>query len=823
MNSLDDKKLKPSQLEKKWLKIWEKQDWARGVDFDKKRKKKYVLVEFPYPSGEGLHIGHAFTMTGVDIYARKQRMSGSNVLFPMGWDSFGLPAENYALRTGTSPQRATRKNIANFRRQMKRMAFSFDWEREINTTDPDYYHWTQWIFIQLFKAGLTYKKEMPINWCPACKIGLANEEVVNGACERCGAPVSRKNLSQWIVKITNYADRLITGLEKTVFIEKVKAAQINWIGKTQGATIDYPVVGTKRVISCYTTRPDTNFGATFVVIAPENEMVMKLTTKENEKAVKEYIKQAKRKSDLERTELEKEKTGVFTGSYALNRLTGKKMPIYVSDFVVLTAGTGVVVGVPAHDERDFQFAKKYHLEIIPVVKPKGNEQWNFTKKPFVDIDKAVVFNSAFLNGLPTLKAKEKIIDYLVKKGWGRRATNYHLRDWIFSRQHYWGEPIPMIYCQKCGWRPVPEEQLPVKLPDVEKYQPTETGESPLANIKDWVATKCPQCGGKARRETDTMPNWAGSDWYFLRYIDPKNKKAIADMKKMKYWLPVDIYIGGDEHNTLHLLYSRFIYQFLHDIGAVPKEYPEPYYKRLSHGVILGADGQRMSKSRGNVIIPDQIWQKYGVDALRTYLAFMGPFEGTMAWNEKALKGVVRFLEKMRRVVAGSKRSSATKASRNKEMALHRLVKKVGDDLDRFQFNTALAAMMKFLNQQERQNENLGVEEGKILTQLIAPFAPYLAEEQWEELGGKGSVHASAWPAVDEKRLVPQKVPVIVQVDGRLRMVIKAERIKSRAKNYLENKAKQNPRVVKYLEGKKVAKVVFVPGRLINFVTKKRKR
>jgi len=840
---MKDRKIDFKKIESKWQKNWEKESLYRVVDGDKKREKKYVLVEFPYPSGSGLHVGHAFTMTGADVYARKKRMEGNNVLFPMGWDAFGLPTENYAIRTGIKPQLATEQNTANYRRQMKKMAFSFDWQREVNTTDPTYYKWTQWIFIQLFKHGLAYKKEMPINWCPSCKTGLANEEVIDGKCERCGAGVSRRNLSQWIVKITDYADRLLEGLEKTAFIEKVKAAQINWIGKTQGVTIDYPVMGMEKTISCYSTRPDTNFGATFIVIAPEHEMVMELTTEKNEKAVREYIKQAKKKSELERTELEKEKTGVFTGSYALNRLTGKKMPIYVSDFVVLTAGTGIVVGVPAHDERDFQFAKKYRLEITPVVKPKGGKKWDFNKRPFANTDKAVVFNSRFLNGLPALEAKEKIIDYLVKKGWGKRAINYHLRDWIFSRQHYWGEPIPMIYCEKCGWQPVPEDQLPVKLPDVEKYQPTDTGESPLANIKDWVETKCPKCEGKARRETDTMPNWAGSDWYFLRYIDPKNKKAIADMEKMKYWLPVDIYIGGDEHNTLHLLYSRFIYQFLHDIGAVPKKYSEPYYKRLSHGVILGSDGFRMSKSRGNVVNPDEIWEKHGVDALRMYMMFMGPFEGTMVWNENALRGIERFLKRFDRGTrwlinqAKSHELKCVPAENNTEFLpeLHKTIKKVGGDVDKCQFNTAIAALMTFLNfihnevikesvkpLDKRADHRYFISKKgnlKKIIQLLAPFAPYLAEELWEKLGEKNSVHISEWPEFDPKYLVEDETEIVVQINGKLRGTVRLNSKTAKSESEAVKKAKDNFKVAKYLEDKQIVKTIFVPGKLINFVIK----
>jgi len=802
-----------SKVEEKWQKSWQGNNPSRADDFSKK-EKKYVLVEFPYPSGSGIHIGHAFTMTGADVYARKKRMDGFNVLFPMGWDAFGLPTENYAIKTGMSPKLATKQNTDNFRTQMKKMAFSFDWEREVNTTDPDYYKWTQWIFIQLFKKGLAFKEEKPINWCPSCKTGLANEEVVDGRCERCGAGASKKNLSQWVVKITDYADRLIEGLDKTAFVEKVKAAQVNWIGKSSGVTIDYPVVESDLVVSCYSTRPDTNFGATFVVIAPEHELVDKLTTKDNKESVRKYQQQAKKKSELERTELEKDKTGVFTGSFCLNRLTGKKLPIYVSDFVVLTAGTGIVVGVPAHDERDFQFAKKYDLEIIPVIKPKNGKDWDYEKGSFTDIDDAVVYNSDFLNELPVLEAKEKIIDYLVDKGWGKRATNYHLRDWIFSRQHYWGEPIPMVNCPKCGWQPVAEKDLPVVLPEVEKYQPTDTGESPLANIADWVETVCPNCGGRARRETDTMPNWAGSDWYFLRYIDPKNNKALADKEKLAYWMPVDIYVGGDEHNTLHLLYSRFVYQFLHDLGVVPKQIPEPYYWRLSHGVILGPDGQRMSKSRGNVVNPDQVCKKFGIDATRTYMMFMGPFEATIVWNENALKGVVRFLEKFHRFVSQAKRGETDKKSK---AVINKMIEKVGSDLDKLQFNTAVAAMMEGLNTLIEKNQTVSVKDLKTLVSLLAPFAPYLSEQLWESLKGEGSVHQALWPKPDKSAFADEEVEIVVQVNGKLRGSIKLSSSESKDQEKIETLAKNDSKIGQHLEGKKIVKTIFVPARLVNFV------
>jgi len=808
MNKRDFKK-----QENKWQPVWESEGWYKAVDFEKKKKKKYVLVEFPYPSGEGLHIGHAFTMTGADVYARFNRMRGFNVLFPMGWDAFGLPTENYAIKTGIQPQLATKNNTDNFRRQMKKLAFSFDWEREVNTTDPDYYAWTQWIFIQLFKKGLAYKEEKPINWCPSCKIGLANEEVIDGKCERCGAESFKKNLSQWIVKITDYAEQLISGLEKTNFVPKVRAAQINWIGRSEGARVKFKLQGKfkGKELEVFTTRPDTLWGSTFMVVAPEHWLAQKL--KGSNEKIRKYIKAAGQKSELERAELEKEKIGVFSGVYALNPVNGEKIPVWISDFVLISYGTGAIMAVPAHDERDHAFAKKYQLPIIPVVKPK--KKWDFSKAAYVDVDKGEMINSGFINGLKPSEAIKKTIAFLVKKKVGKKAVDYHLRDWIFSRQHYWGEPIPMINCSKCGWQPVEEKDLPIKLPEVEKYEPTDTGESPLANIKDWVNTTCPKCGGKAKRETDTMPNWAGSDWYFLRYTDPKNKKALADMKNLQYWMPVDIYVGGDEHNTLHLLYSRFIYQFLHDLGVIPKSIPEPYYWRLSHGVILGEDGARMSKSKGNTIEPDKLWQKHGVDTLRVYMMFMGPFEGTMAWNDNALKGVVRFLDRFSAFIT----SNREKGSKQVKFALNKLIKKVTADLSTCQFNTSIAAMMGFLNQAEKENWKLEKKEKQTLVKLLAPFAPYLTEELWEEVGGKGRVHWSAWPKVEEKYLRQEKVKIIVQVNGKLRGMVEIKSDKAKEQKQVEAQAKKDPKVAKYLKEKKIVKTIFVPSRLVNFVVK----
>jgi len=825
------KKYLPNEIEPKWQAKWEEAKLYQAIDFDKK-PKKYILIEFPYPSGERLHVGHGRSYCALDAYSRKLRMEGFNVLYPIGWDAFGLPAENYAIKTGINPNITTKKNIANSRKQAKRWGLSFDWEREIDTTDPKYYKWTQWIFIQMFEKGLAYKEETPVGWCPACKIVLANEEIVGGQCERCGHEAERKMQSQWILKITEYAQRLLDDLKEVNYLPKIRIQQENWIGRTEGVTIDYPVLDSDKIVSCYSTRPDTNFGATFIVIAPEHPMVLELTTQENLGKIKNYIKQSLKKSELERTELEKEKTGVFTGSYALNRLTKKKMPIWVSDFVVLTAGTGIVVGVPAHDERDWQFAKKYGLEIIPVIKPKKGK-WDFEKGPFTDLDEAIVFNSDFLDGLPALEAKEKIIDYLVKKEWGKRAVNYHLRDWIFSRQHYWGEPIPMINCQKCGWVAVPEKDLPVELPYIEKYKPTKTGESPLAVVKDWVETKCPECGGPGKRETDTMPNWAGSNWYYLRYIDPKNDKELANRKKLDYWMPVDLYNGGMEHTTLHLLYSRFIYKFLADIKVVPDK--EPYARRHSHGVVLGPDGRKMSKSLGNVVNPDEIVKEYGADTFRLYEMFMGPFEQMIPWSHEGVQGCYRFLKKVWQLYQSPRhlRGGRMDSSEVNDLSikLHQTIKKVTEDLNKLKFNTAVAAMMEFSNAW-MQKGNLSKTDAELFLRLLAPFAPHITEELYYQLdpkpyreatssaytlGAKYSIHQQPWPKFDPKLTREEKVEIVIQVNGKLRDRLKLESQKAGEQETVENLAKESEKVKKYLQGKKVKKTIFVPGKLINFV------
>ena len=782
-------------------------------------KKLYVLAEFPYPSGSGLHIGHAFTYTGGDVYARFQRMQGRNVLFPMGWDAFGLPTENYAIRTGQNPRDVTRTNTRNYREQMEAMGFSFDWSREVNTTDPEYYKWTQWIFIKLFEQGLAYKAEMPINWCPSCKVGLANEEVIDGHCERCGTEVTRRNISQWVVRITQYADRLISGLEQTEFIEKVKAAQVHWIGRSEGAKIRFPIDQHKDTLEVFTTRPDTLWGCTFMVIAPEHELVTEVM---DQPGVAEYVERSKKKSDLERAEESRPKEGVFSGLRAHHPATGQELPIWISDFVLPGYGTGAIMAVPAHDERDHQFAVKYGLPIQPVILPDADAEWDVSSTAYSGVEGTMV-NSGPLDGLTPSEAIPASIDWLVRENRGERAVSYHLRDWIFSRQHYWGEPIPMIYCQECGWNPVAEDQLPVLLPDVERYEPTETGESPLATIPGWVDVRCPNCGGPARRETDTMPNWAGSDWYFLRFCDPHNDHALADMAKLRYWMPVDVYIGGDEHNTLHLLYSRFIYLFLHDLGVVPPEYPEPYRKRLSHGVILGPDGQRMSKTRGNVIVPQEYVERYGADSLRVYLLFLGPYDATMAWNERALLGVKRFLDRFTRFVrdhAGGGQESGPRV----KAAVNRMGQQVAEDTASFKYNTAIAHMMETLNtlqalveSREGQHESVADRDLRTFSQILAPYAPFTAESCWQLAGGEHSVHKTRWPVYDPGLELEELVTIAIQVNGKLRGTVAVPQQTTEAE--ICQLAEAEPGVAKFLMDKNITKVIYVPLRTMNFVVK----
>ena len=806
-------------IEPKWEKKWEEEKVFQAVDFDKK-PKKYILVEFPYPSGERLHVGHAFAFTGTDILARYFRMKGFNVLFPMGWDAFGLPAENYAIKTGINPMVTTEENIRNSKKQAKRWGLSFDWNRELSTADSKYYKWTQWIFLQWYKKGLTEKKEMPINWCPACKIGLANEEVVGGKCERCGAEVSRRTIKQWVVKITAYADRLIEGLKNTDFIEKVKAAQTNWIGRSEGALIKFTIYNLQftnnkeeNFIEAFTTRPDTLYGATFMVLSPEHEQVKNIKNEE----VKNYVEAARKKSDLERTELNKEKTGVFSGLYAINPVTGKEIPIWISDFVLSSYGTGAIMAVPAHDGRDFAFAKKFGLPIMPVIKPFFAEategKWDFNKAAYTEVEKGITVNSPEWNGLKPAEAIKKATLWIEKNNIGKKSVSYHLRDWIFSRQHYWGEPIPIVYCDKCGEVPVREDQLPIELPKVEKYKPTDSGESPLAAVSFWVNTECPKCNGPAKRETDTMPNWAGSDWYFLRYIDPSNNKSLVDLEKAKYWLPVDVYVGGDEHNTLHLLYSRFTYQFLRDIGAVPQEIPEPYYKRLSHGVILGKDGQRMSKSRGNVINPDEAVEAFGADSLRMYLMFMGPFDYTMAWNQESLEGCYRFLKRVWNLFTELNQTEAD--DQTLLIKLNQTIKKVGEDIGETKFNTAIAALMELLN--EISGKKLGKPSlGKFLL-LLAPFAPHLTEELWEKLDNQFSIHQQSWPEYNPDLIAEEVVTIAIQINGKLRGTAEFQSAKTKDQKEVERIVKGNDKIKKYFEGQEIKRTIFVPGKLINFV------
>jgi leucyl-tRNA synthetase len=790
----------PSEVEPKWQKKWQTANLYQAVDFDKKRKKQYLLVEFPYPSGEGLHVGHCRSYSALDTLARKKRMEGFNVLFPIGWDAFGLPTENYALKTGIHPIEATKKNVANIKRQCQSMGFSFDWNREINTTNPKYYKWTQWIFLKVFEKGLAYQAEIPINWCPSCKIGLANEEVVNGKCERCETSVEKTERKQWMLKITAYAERLLKDLGKVDYLPKIKAQQINWIGRSEGVTIKFGE------IKVFTTRVDTIFGVTAIVVAPEHPLVVELLKKGKSEEIKSYVEQAKKKSELERTELAKEKTGVFTGLYCLNPVNNEKVPIWVGDYVVAAYGGGAVMVVPAHDYRDYDFAKRYGLEIREVI--SGGD---ISQEAFVDYGKLV--NSGQFNGLKSQEAIKKITEWLVKKKLGKKNVAYKLRDWVFSRQHYWGEPIPIIHCQKCGVVPVPENDLPVELPYVKKYQPTGTGESPLAVIKEWVEVKCPKCGGPGKRETDTMPNWAGSNWYFLRYLDPENDKEFAGRKKIDYWMPVDLYNGGMEHTTLHLLYSRFIYKVLFDLGFVPDS--EPYKRRHSHGMVLAEDGRKMSKSFGNVVNPDDIINKFGADTLRLYEMFMGPFEQIINWNTDGVEGCWRFLNRVWRLVKENVKKQKTPPGLL--IKLHQTIKKVTDDLEEMKFNTAVASMMEFIN--DWTGKFLNPKEGELFVRTLAPFAPHLAEELWcEVLTKKFSVHQQDWPKYEPKLIKEEKTTVIIQINGKLRSQIQLETTQVKNQEKVQGLAEKQENVIKYLQGKKVKKVVFIPGRIINFVT-----
>jgi leucyl-tRNA synthetase len=835
----DNSQYDPKKIEPKWQKAWEERRLFEARDFDKK-KKFYILIEFPYPSGAGLHVGHVRSWSAMDAYARIRRLMGYNVLYPIGWDAFGLPAENYAIKTGTHPSKIVAQNIAYFKDQIKRLGLSFDWSREINTTDPAYYKWTQWIFLQFLKHGLAYRAQVPVNWCPSCKTNLADEEVnPDGTHERCGTQTEKRLQRQWLLSITKYADRLIEDLRLVDYPPLVAQQQINWIGRKEGINISYPVEGLDYELVCFTTRPDTNFGATFIAISPEHPLVEKILAgklaKEKREEIEAYIAAFKKKTSIKRLAEAGRKTGVKTPFSAVNRLNNKRLEIWISDFVLSEVGTGAVVGVPAHDRRDYEFAKAYDLPIVQVVRPAGKADFSLPYE-----GEGIVLNSDFLTGLSTGEAREKIMDYLEEKGWGKRSLVYHLRDWIFSRQHYWGEPIPVVYCANCAKRkpadspvnlletingveyaivPVPEKDLPVLLPYVEKYEPAGTGESPLSQISSWVNTNCPVCGGAARRETDTMPNWAGSNWYFLRYLDPHNEKALADRAKMEYYMPVDIYQGGIEHTTLHLLYSRFVYKFLYDIGVVPTR--EPYAKRRVHGIVLGPDGRKMSKSFGNVVNPDEIANKYGADTLRVYEMFMGPFSQTIAWSEEGVEGCYRFL---RRVFDTCLKKTTSKSDKALLSLLHKTIDKVSRDVEQLKFNTAIASLMEFRNAWQEAEGGLSVEHTEKFLLLLYPFAPHIAEELWLRIN-KGDFSSwqdllatKTWPSSDKRLLVEEEATIVVQVNSRVREILNISSEKANDKEFVENQAKSLTNIRKYLEGKKIQKTVFVPGKVLNFVT-----
>jgi len=795
-----------SAIERRWQKKWDEADCFRAKQ-DFSLPKYYTLVEFPYPSGQGLHVGHPRPYTALDIVSRKKRMQGFNVLFPMGWDAFGLPTENYAIKNKIHPKLVTANNVARFKSQLKALGLSFDWSREINTTDPSYYKWTQWIFLQLFKAGLAYKKEMAVNFCTSCKVVLANEEVVNGVCERCGSAVIRKVKSQWMLKITEYANKLIDGLDGLDFIERVKTQQINWIGRSYGAEIDFATT-TGDKLRVYTTRCDTLFGATYMVIAPEHAFVEK--NKEiisNYDEVVAYKEQAARKSDFERTELVKDKTGVeLLGVKAINPANGKEIPIFISDYVLAGYGTGAIMAVPAHDERDWDFAKKFNLPIIEVVAGGNVEEAAFT-----DVATGVLVNSGFISGLEVEQAKKKMIEFLETNGIGEAKVNFKLRDWVFSRQRYWGEPIPVVNCEKCGWVAIPESELPLELPDVESYEPTETGESPLALMTDWLKCKCPNCGGDATRETDTMPQWAGSSWYFLRYCDPNNNEALASREALEYWMPVDWYNGGMEHTTLHLLYSRFWAKFLYDIDIVPVS--EPYAKRTSHGMILGENGEKMSKSRGNVVNPDDIIRDYGADTMRLYEMFIGDFEQAAPWNPQSIKGCKRFLERFYNLLEMAKGEGVTPKL---EKHIHRLIKKVTSDIDAMKFNTAIAAMMATINTIYEVG-TITCDELATLAKLLSPFAPHLAEEVYSSLGHEDLVSVAEWPEYDESKTIDDTIEMPVQINGKVRSVIGVPN--GADKDTILGIVKADEKISEAISGKTIIKEIVVPGKIINIVVK----
>lgn len=799
----------PNAIEKKWQKIWdENKTFHSEIDHDK--EKFYGLVEFPYPSGQGLHVGHPRPYTALDVVSRKRRLEGYNVLYPMGWDAFGLPTENYAIKNKIHPAKVTEDNIKNFKTQLKSIGFSFDWDREVNTTNPDYYKWSQWIFIQLYKHGLAYKHEMSVNWCPSCQVGLANEEVVDGKCERCGTEVVHKMKNQWMLKITEYADRLIDDLDDVDYEDRIKAQQINWIGRSKGANVDFALNNADYKLTVYTTRPDTIFGVSYMVISPEHPMLEEFKEKiTNFDEVTAYQDEARKKSDFERAELNKDKTGVMLdGISAINPLSGKEIPIWVSDYVLMSYGTGAIMAVPAHDSRDYEFAKTFDMPIIPVYQTENEEEL-----PLTDINKGISINSDFLNGLNATDAKKKAIEYIEENKLGEATTNFKLRDWVFSRQRYWGEPIPMIYCQEHGWNPVDESELPIKLPEVETYEPTATGESPLSEIEDFVNTTCPVCGGPAKRETDTMPQWAGSSWYYLRYMDPHNKEAIASKEALDYYSPVDWYNGGMEHTTLHLLYSRFWHKFLYDIGIVPTK--EPYQKRTSHGMILGEDHQKMSKSRGNVVNPDDIIRDYGADTLRTYEMFIGDFGSTAIWSDEGVRGCRKYLERVYNMLEMVE--DGENYSKDLEVTIHQTIKKVSDDYENLKFNTAIASLMSLSNDM-RSKGTITKADFKTYITLLNPVAPHLTEELWELAGFDGKLNETAWPSYDEKKLVLDEFEMPVQVNGKMRG--KVLMAMDASKDDAIAAAKSDNNVSGHLEGKEIKKIIYVPGKILNIVVGK---
>ncbi|NLZ81263.1 MAG: leucine--tRNA ligase [Clostridiales bacterium] len=795
----------PKKIEKKWQKIWEEEE-AFKVGTDRTKPKYYALVEFPYPSGQGLHVGHPRPYTALDVIARKRRLQGYNVLYPMGWDAFGLPTENYAIKNHIHPKIVTERNVAHFKNQLQALGYSFDWSREINTTDPNYYKWTQWIFLKLFEKGLAYKTEMPINWCTSCMVGLANEEVVNGVCERCSSEVVRKVKSQWMLKITEYAERLIEDLDLVDYSDRVKTSQKNWIGRSVGAEVEFKLSGKEDTLKVFTTRPDTLFGATYMVISPEHPLIEKYKDEiSNYKDLIDYKELAAKKSDFERTELVKEKTGVvINGLKAINPLTKKEIPIWISDYVLMTYGTGAIMAVPAHDTRDWEFAKKFGLPIVEVV-AGGNVE----EAPYTDIETGKIVNSEFLNGLEVEDAKEKIITSLQENKIGEKKVNYKLRDWVFSRQRYWGEPIPLVHCDKCGYVALPENELPLLLPEVDSYMPSDNGESPLAAMTDWINTTCPHCGGPAKRETDTMPQWAGSSWYFLRYIDPDNREAFASKEAIDYWMPVDWYNGGMEHTTLHLLYSRFWHKFLYDLGLVSTS--EPYQKRTSHGMILGENNEKMSKSRGNVVNPDDIINEYGADTLRTYEMFIGAFELSASWSNEGVKGSRRFLDrvwKLQEILV-----EGDYYSKELETKMHQTIKKVSQDYESMKYNTAIAAMMTLVNEFYKEGKVTKAEFASLII-LLNPVAPHMTEELWELQNHSNRIYQAEWPVYEEEKTIEDVIEIAVQVNGKARAVISIPRESSRedvisvAKEAVADRLTEN-----------IVKEIYVPGKIVNIVVK----